>query len=228
MQIKKEKQNEISIVIEILSEFLKDERKTTLNREAKDRIDEERFTPYQTLISCLLSLRAKDEVTEKISEELFKIAKTPEEMLKIEKEELKRIIFSSGHYNKKAEAIRHVSKILIENFNSQVPQTKEELLSIKHIGPKTANIVLAFSFNKQVIPVDTHVHRIPNRIGWIKTKNPEKTEKELEKILPKEYWSEINGVLVLFGKRICLPVSPFCSKCPINRYCKKVGVKTSR
>jgi endonuclease-3 len=222
------KEKEISKTIEILKEFLKEERKTTLNREAKDRKDSKRFTPYQTLISCLLSLRAKDEVTEKISENLFKIAKTPEEILKIEERELKKIIFSSGHYNKKAEAIRHVSKEIIEKYNSKVPQTRDELLSIKHIGPKTANIVLAFSFNKQVIPVDTHVHRIPNRLGWIKTKNPEQTEKELEKILPKEYWSEINGVLVLFGKRICLPISPLCSKCPINRYCKKVGVKTSR
>ncbi|MBM3247774.1 endonuclease III, partial [Candidatus Pacearchaeota archaeon] len=155
---------EISETIEILKEYLKDERKTTLNREGKDT---KNFTPYQTLISCLLSLRAKDEVTEKISEDLFKVAKTPEEMLKLDEKKLKEIIFSSGHFNKKAEAIRHVSRELIEKFNSQVPQTHEELLSIKHIGPKTANIVLCFAFDKEFIPVDTHVHRIPNRLGWL-------------------------------------------------------------
>jgi len=165
-------------VLETLKKFQKGTRKTTLNREAKDTGN---YTPYQTLISCLLSLRAKDEVTEVISENLFKYAKTPEAMLKIPVPRLKEIIFKSGHYNKKAEAIRHVSQQLIERFNSNVPDTYGELISIKHIGPKTANIVLCFSFNKQVIPVDTHVHRIPNRLGWLSTKTPEQTEKELEK-----------------------------------------------
>lgn len=212
-------------ILETLERYQKGTRKTTLNREAKDN---KNFTPYETLISCLLSLRAKDETTEKISEELFKVADTPEKMLKIPENELKKIIFSSGHYNRKAEAIRHVSKELIDKFNSRVPSTFEELISIKHIGPKTANIVLCFSFGKKVIPVDTHVHRIPNRLGWVKTKSPEETEKELEKILPDKYWTEINGMFVLFGKTICLPVSPLCSRCPINAYCKRIGVGKSR
>jgi endonuclease-3 len=216
---------EISKILELLKQSQIGIRKTTLNREGKDT---KRYSPYQTLISCLLSLRAKDEVTEKISEDLFKIAKTPEEILNIPEEKLKKIIFSSGHYNKKAEAIRHVSKELIEKFNSQVPKTREELLSIKHIGPKTANIVLAFSFNKAVIPIDTHCHRIPNIIGWIKTKNPEQSEIELMEIIPKKYWADFNGIFVLFGKTICVPVSPFCSKCPINKYCKKIGLEKSR
>jgi endonuclease-3 len=215
----------ISKTLEILKEYLKDERKTTLNREGKDT---KSFTPYQTLISCLLSLRAKDEVTEIISEDLFKVASTPEEMLKIDEKKLKQIIFSSGHFNKKAEAIRHVSRELIEKFNSQVPQTRGELLSIKHIGPKTANIVLCFAFDKEFIPVDTHVHRIPNRLGWFKTTSPEKTEQELIKILPRIYWKEINGLFVLFGKKICVPISPKCSECPINSYCRKIGVEKSR
>lgn len=212
-------------ILEILKKSQKGTRKTTLNREGKDT---KNFTPYQTLISCLLSLRAKDETTEKISIELFKIAKTPQEMLKIPEAKLKKIIFSSGHFNKKAEAIRHVSQELINKFNSKVPRTYEELISIKHIGPKTANIVLCFSFNKPVIPVDTHVNRIPNRIGWIKTKNPEQSEIALMEIIPKSYWTEINGILVLFGKTICLPVSPKCSNCPIRNYCKRIGVTTSR
>lgn len=216
---------EIIKVLEILRKSQEGVRKTTLNREAKDN---KTFSPYETLISCLLSLRAKDEVTEVISENLFKIANTPEKMLKIPEAKLKKIIFSSGHYNKKAEAIRHVSKELIERFNSKVPETSEELMSIKHIGPKTANIVLAFSFGKEVIPVDTHVNRIPNRIGWIKTKNPEQSELALMEIIPKQYWADFNGIFVLFGKTVCLPVSPLCSTCPINKYCKKIGVKTSR
>jgi len=216
---------EIKKVLETLKEFQKGERKTTLNREAKE---EKNFTPYQTLISCLLSLRAKDEVTEVISKNLFKVAKTPETMLKIPISKLKKIIFKSGHYNKKAEAIRHVSKELIKKHDGKVPSNFQDLISIKHIGPKTANIVLCFSFNKCVIPVDTHVHRIPNRLGWIKTKNPEKTEKELERIVPKKYWTDMNGIFVLFGKTICIPISPKCSECPIRQYCKRIGVKTSR
>ncbi len=219
------KTNEIVKVLEILKKSQDGIRKTTLNREAKDS---KRYSPYQTLISCLLSLRAKDEVTEVISEALFKVAKTPEEMLKIPEAKLKKIIFSSGHYNRKAEAIRHVSRELIERFDSEVPETSEKLLSIKHIGPKTANIVLAFSFGKEVIPVDTHVHKIPNRIGWIKTKTPEQSEIALMEVIPKKYWADFNGIFVLFGKTICVPVSPKCSECPINKYCKKIGVKTSR
>ncbi|MDP1728960.1 MAG: endonuclease III [archaeon] len=220
-----EKLKYISEILEILKEFQKGIRKTTLNRESRDS---KRYSPYQTLISCLLSLRAKDEVTEVISEDLFKVAKTPEEMLKISEKKLKQIIFSSGHFNKKAEAIRHVSRELIERFNSKVPETSEELMSIKHIGPKTANIVLAFCFGKEVIPVDVHVNRIPNRIGWIKTKTPEQSEIALMEIIPKEYWSDFNGIFVLFGKTICLPVSPKCSECPIEKYCKKIGVGRSR
>jgi endonuclease-3 len=218
-------EKEIVKVLEILMKTQSGVRKTTLNREAKDS---HRYSPYQTLISCLLSLRAKDEVTEVISEDLFKIAKTPEEMLKIPLDKLKKVIFSSGHYNKKAEAIRSVSGELIKRFNSKVPETREELESIKHIGPKTANIVLAFSFNKPVIPIDTHCHKIPNRIGWIKTKNPDQTEIELMEIIPKKYWMDFNGIFVLFGKTICLPVSPLCSTCPIKDYCQRVGIERSR
>jgi len=216
---------QITKVLEILKKSQKGIRKTTLNREAKEN---KTYSPYQTLISCLLSLRAKDEVTEVISEELFKVAKIPKEMLKIPEKKLKQIIFSSGHYNRKAEAIRYVSQELINRFNSQVPQTKEELMSIKYIGPKTANIVLAFSFNKQVIPIDIHCHRIPNRIGWIKTKTPEQSEIALMEIIPKKYWADFNGIFVLFGKTVCLPVSPLCSQCPINKFCKKISVIKSR
>jgi len=216
---------EIIKVLELLKKSQEGVRKTTLNRESKDS---KRYSPYQTLISCILSLQAKDEITEVISEELFKIAKTPEQMLKLPLKKLEKIIFSSGYYHNKAKTIRHISQELIDRFNSQVPDTRETLMSIKGIGPKTANIVLAFCFNKPVIPVDTHVNRIPNRIGWIKTKTPEQSEIALMETIPKEYWADFNGIFVLFGKTICLPVSPLCSTCPIRDYCKKIGVTHSR
>lgn len=208
--------------MKILSKKYPSSNETTLNRMRS------KPEPFKILISCLLSLRARDESTKKISKELFKIADTPEKIAKIPLKKLEKIIFSSGHYHKKALSLKHVSKELIEKFNSKVPNTKEELLSIKGIGPKTANIVLAFAYNKLVLPIDTHCHRIPNRLGWVKTKTPEKTEIELEKILLKKYWKEFNAIFVLFGRTICQPVSPFCSKCPIKKYCPKLGVVKSR
>ena len=219
------KTQELINVLELLKKSQEGVRKTTLNRESKDS---KRYSPYQTLISCILSLQAKDEITEVISEELFRIAKTPEEMLKLPLKKLEKIIFSSGYYHNKAKTIRHISQELIDKFDSQVPDTREALMSIKGIGPKTANIVLAFSFGKDYIPVDVHVHITSNRLGWVKTKYPEQTEIALMEILPKKYWREINGILILFGKQICDTRSPWCSKCPISKYCEKVGVKKSR
>ncbi len=210
------------IIMETLKDIYPSTEKTTLNRMRK------KPDPFKVLISCLLSLRARDENTEKVSKQLFDVAETPEEIIKIPTEELEKLIFSSGHYKKKTRVLQSVSKDLIERFDSKVPKKKEELLSIKGIGPKTANIVLAFAFNQQVIPVDTHVHRIPNRLGWVKTKKPEETEKELEKILPKVYWADVNAIFVQFGRDICQPVSPKCSTCPINKYCKRIGVERSR
>jgi endonuclease III len=217
----KEQENIIP-VLNILSERYNAIDKTTLNRM---RV---KPNPYKILISCLLSLRAKDETTERISEELYKIAETPEEMLDIPTPQLEKIIFSTGHYRKKAQILKSVSKDLLERFNGQVPNTREDLLSIKGVGPKTTNIVLAFAFNKPVIAVDVHVHRVPNRLGWFKTKIPEHTEVKLYEIIPKKYWSDLNAVLVQFGRDICQPVSPWCSKCPVKNYCKRIGVQRSR
>ena len=183
---------------------------------------------FKILISCLLSLRARDEITEIISKELFKIADTPEKIIKLSLPKLKKIIFKSGHYNKKAIALKNVSKEIKTKFKGKVPKTYEELISIKHIGPKTANIVLAFAFNQAVIPVDTHLHRVPNRLGWVKTNLAEKTEKELIKIVPKKYWKELNSIFVQFGRTICTPISPYCSTCPIKKYCKRINVTKSR
>jgi endonuclease-3 len=183
---------------------------------------------FEILISCLLSLRARDEVTDVISRDLFSVAKSPEEIVKLPMARLKKIIFKSGHFNKKAVALKKVSRDLIKRFGSEVPGSYEELISIKHVGPKTANIVLAFAFGKLVLPIDIHCHRIPNRLGWIKTKSPEETEKELMKILPKRYWREFNSALVQFGRETCLPVSPWCSRCPVAKFCDRIGIVRSR
>jgi len=214
--------NQTSKILDILKKNQKTQRKTTLNRESKT------YTSFQTLISCLLSLRSKDETTEKVSKKLFAKAKTPKQILKLTNKQLEKLIFSSGHYKKKASTIKHVSKVVLQKYNNKVPDSEEELLKIKGIGRKTSNIVLCLAYNKCVIPIDTHCHRIPNRIGWVKTKTPDQTEQELYKIIPKKYWKSFNEIFVLFGRTICLPISPLCSKCPIKNYCKKVGVTNFR
>ncbi|MEK6859580.1 MAG: endonuclease III [Nanoarchaeota archaeon] len=213
----------IPIIMSILEKHFNYAERTTLNRMKKEKQE-----PFKILISCLLSLRSRDETTERISRELFQIADTPEKILGIPLKKLEGIIYSTGHYHKKAMTLKHVSKELINRFQSQVPSNKEDLLSIKGIGPKTANIVLNFAFNQPVLPIDTHCHRLPNSLGWVTTKTPEKTEKELELILPKQYWFEFNGIFVLFGRTICTPISPKCSICPVNKYCPKIGVIKSR
>ena len=212
----------IEPVIKILYKKYNSNNKTTLNRMRK------KPNSFKILISCLLSLRAKDETTEKISKELYKIAATPKKISKIPTRKLEKIIFSTGHYRKKTQILKGVSKELIKRFDSKVPRTYEELISIKGVGPKTANIVLAFAFGEAVIPVDTHVHRIPNRLGWIKTKIAEKTEGELMKIISKKHIPEFNSVFVQFGRDLCQPVSPWCSKCPVKKYCKRINVIRSR
>ncbi len=215
-------QKNISQIIKILSKKYNSTEKTTLNRMRK------KPNAFKILISCLLSLRAKDETTNRISKELFKIADTPQKITKLPIKKLEKIIFSTGHYKKKARTLQHVSNELIKKFNSKVPKTREELMSIKGIGPKTANIVLAFAYNKPVIPVDTHVHRISNRLGFVKTKTAEKTEPELYKVIPKKHWLDYNAILVQFGRDLCQPISPWCSKCPINKHCPRIGVIKSR
>jgi len=215
-------QEKIKRIMEILVAEYPSHEKTTLNR-MRDKPD-----AFKILISCLLSLRTQDKNTEKASNNLFAVATTPETILALSDAELENLIFSSGHYKKKARTLKHVSEIILRKFSGKVPETKEELMSIKGIGPKTANIVLAFAFGKTVLPIDTHCHRIPNRLGWINTKNPEKTEEELGKILQKKYWKDFNAIFVQFGQTMCKPISPLCSKCSINNYCPKIGVGKRR
>jgi endonuclease-3 len=216
----------INKIMHLLEKHFHYTKRTTLNRMRKSKKSDEKA--FKILISCLLSLRAKDETTNRVSKQLFSVADNPQSIVNMPLKKLERLIYSSGHYHKKAQTLKHVSKELIKRFNSKVPNNKEQLLSIKGIGPKTANIVLCFAFNQQFIPVDVHVHIIANRLGWVNTKTAEKTEPALEKILPKKYWMEINGLFVLLGREICQTFSPRCSICPIRKYCPKINVKRSR
>ena len=210
-------------VIEILKEWSKDYEHPTLRRSSREN------NPFKTLISCLLSLRTQDKNTDKTSKALFAVADTPEKILKIPQEKLEKLIFSSGYYKNKAKTIKHVSKVILEEYGGKVPNDLDELMSIKGIGRKTATITRVFGFAiADCIPTDIHVHVIANRLGCVKTKTTEKTEEELMKIVPKEYWFEINTLFVLYGKEICQTQSPFCSKCVISKYCPKIGVKRSR
>ena len=186
-------------------------------------------SPFKVLISCLLSLRTKDAVTALASKRLFAVADTPEKLLKLDAKEIEKLIYPVGFYKTKAKRLKEICKDLIEKHNSKVPATEEELLKLKGVGRKTMGIVMVYAHGKNsLIPVDSHVHEISNRLGWVKTKTPKETEMELVKIVPKRYWYDFNDILVKYGQNICVPVSPFCSKCNINKYCKKINVKYSR
>ena len=189
---------------------------------------EETHSPFQILISTLLSLRTKDETTAVACKKLFALVATPEEMLKLSEEKIIRAIYPVGFYRNKAKTILHICRQLIDSYKSKVPDTTEELLALKGVGRKTANLVAALGYNREEICVDTHVHRISNRLGYVKTETPEKTEYVLREKLPQKYWSIYNTLMVTFGKNICRPVSPFCSKCPVAMYCDRVGVIRSR
>ena len=153
----------------------------------------------------------------------------PKEILKLSEKEIQSLIYPVGFYKVKAKRIKEISKILLDEYQGNVPSTLKELIKINGIGRKTANIVMVYGYNKQdYLPIDTHCHRIPNRIGWISTKTAHETEIELKKILPKPYWKDFNHLFVLFGQNICTPLSPYCSICPIKSYCEQNGVKKHR
>ena len=214
--------NKVEKIMSTLLKEFKVYRKPTVRRTSAKK------SPFKTLISCLLSLRCKDENTAKASASLFAVADTPDGILKIPIKKLEKLIYSSGYYKNKAKSIKHVCRVLLDEYQGKVPRTREELLAIKGIGPKTCNIVLCFAYGQNVIPVDTHVHRIPNRLGWVKTKTPEESEVELMRVVPKKYWREINTTFILFGQNVCLPISPKCSVCSINKLCPRINVVKSR
>lgn len=220
---------QIKHINEIFTLLKKEMKKHERPFVSKSKWEEIINTPFTTLISCILSLRTKDEVTDQASIRLLQNHNTPEKIIKLSKEQIQKMIYPVGFYKTKSKRIKEISKTLIEKYKSQVPEDFNELLKLNGVGRKTANIVMVYGFNKPgFIPVDTHCHRIPNRLGWIKTKNSDETEQELKKILPQKYWDDFNHLFVRFGQKICTPVSPFCSKCPIKKYCKKIGVNRSR
>lgn len=184
--------------------------------------------PFLILIACLLSLRAKDIVTIEVCKVLFKIAKTPKQILGIPQNKLEKIIYKIGFYKNKAKVLHEVSRKILSEFKGKVPKEEKDLLKLPGVGRKTANLVMGMAYGSPSICVDVHVHRISNRLGLIKTKTPDQTEIELKKILLKKYWSLWNNLLVKWGQNICTPVSPWCSKCTIRKLCKRVGVKKSR
>ena len=195
---------------------------TTLAVVARSR------SPFQVLVSCLISLRTKDEVTGEASRRLYALADNPLDMLGLTPKEVEEAIFPAGFYRRKAVTILDICRILLEEYDGKVPGNIDDLLRLKGVGRKTANLVVTLGFNKLGICVDTHVHRIPNRWGYVNTKNPDETEKALRKKLPTQYWIEINDLLVTYGQNLCTPVSPYCSRCSVSAYCDRIGVERSR
>ena len=187
-----------------------------------------RRDPFRVLIACLLSLRTRDETTGPASERLFALADTPAAMLGLSASRIERAIFPVGFYRTKARVILGVCRDLVEHFGSRVPDTIDELLTLKGVGRKTANLVVTVGFGKPGICVDIHVHRISNRLGYVRTRAPEETEVALRARLPRRYWIGYNDLLVSFGQNVCVPVSPKCSICPVRGLCPRVGVTRSR
>ena len=185
-------------------------------------------SPFRVLVSCILSLRTQDATTAQASHRLFALADTPQAMLKLTTRKIAKVIYPVGFYRTKAKVIRDVCQVMIRDYSGRVPDNIDELLKLKGVGRKTANLVVTLGYRKPGICVDTHVHRISNRWGYVKTTTPEKTEFALRDKLPKPYWIEYNDLLVSFGQHLCRPISPLCSQCPIETYCAKIGVTIRR
>ena len=183
---------------------------------------EEFKNPYLVLIACILSLRTNDKTTYPATLRMLELAKTPDEMKNVSVEDLSKAIYPVGFYENKAKQIIELSKTIDEELGGQVPDEIEDLIKFKGVGRKTANLVLSLGFNKPAICVDVHVHRIFNRLGYIKTKTPEETEFALREKLPQKYWIDINTLLVTHGQNVCKPIKPKCLECPIAGYCAKI------
>jgi endonuclease-3 len=205
-----------------LEAFRESCRVTTLAEEEKS------CSPYRLLVACVISLRTKDEVTAEASRRLFEIAPTPARLAELEVERIAQAIYPAGFYNTKAGQLRQIARTLRDEFGGQVPGDESALLALPGVGRKTANLVLGLGFGIPAICVDTHVHRISNRLGMVKTKTPDKTEMALREVLPRDLWVPINDLLVTFGQNCCHPTSPRCSECPLEDMCPRFGVTRSR
>lgn len=185
-------------------------------------------SPYLVLISCIMSLRTKDETTLPASERLFALADNPRDMVKLKVSQVEKAIYPVGFYKRKSQNLIDISQTILDEFKGETPNEIDQLLTLKGVGRKTANLVVTEGFGKPGICVDTHVHRISNRFDYVNTKAPDDTEQVLRKKLPKKYWMEYNSILVLWGQNVCKPISPLCSNCPIKQYCAKRGVEKHR
>jgi len=214
--------NRIDNIYQTLKKEIKKYQEPIVGRVAR------RYNPFHVLVSTVLSAQTKDSVTEKAQTRLFKIAKTPKALAKVPIGKLKKLIYPVSFYHTKARHLKELARILVDKYHGQVPKSMDELLALPGVGRKTANLVRILAFNEYGICVDTHVHRISNRLGLVKTKTPEQTEFALYKVLPKKYWRHWNEWLVTWGQHVCVPVSPFCSRCAIRKWCPRKGVGKSR
>lgn len=184
--------------------------------------------PFKVLVSCLLSLRTKDTTTGPASARLFALAGNAAEMLRLSQEQIETAIYPVGFYRTKAAQLLEICRILVDQYCGAVPASLDELLRFTGVGRKTANLVITLGFGQPGICVDTHVHRICNRWGYVRTRTPEETEQRLRAILPARYWLRINDLLVAFGQNLCTPLSPFCSRCPLTAWCQRNNVCKNR
>ncbi|HWQ69773.1 MAG TPA: endonuclease III [Patescibacteria group bacterium] len=192
------------------------------------KIAEDSRDPFRVLISCILSQQTKDQITGEASERLYRLADRPDTILALSELQIAQAIYPVSFYKTKAGTIRKVCRDLLTRFDGRVPDTIETLLSLTGVGRKTANLVVTVGYRKPGICVDTHVHRISNRWGYVSARTPEQTEMALRLKLPKRHWISYNDLLVPFGQNLCRPISPFCSRCPVERWCAKVGVAVHR
>jgi len=214
---------EIGAVIRTLRRQAPSWRPTAVAEVAAEQQD-----PFRVLVACLLSLRTQDATTREASERLFRVADTPETMLRLPATRIARLIFPVGFYRTKARVIRTICQDLLDRFGGHVPDDLDVLLTLKGVGRKTANLVVTVGFRKPGICVDIHVHRISNRLGFVRTKAPDQTEMALRAKLPRPYWIGYNDLLVAFGQNVCRPLSPHCSRCPVASRCRRVGVSRAR
>ena len=199
-----------------------------LRREYKGYPFLEPGNPFRVLVSTVLSQRTRDENTAKATNALFKKYKTPKEIANAEVADIESLINAAGFYKVKAKRIIEIAKVIQEQYNGQVPSNQTGILALQGVGRKTMNCVMVYGFGKNAIPVDTHVHRISNRLDLVETKTPAQTEQALMKVIPKKYWFDINRLFVLHGQTVCAPISPKCSHCVINALCPKLNIHTSR
>jgi len=189
--------------------------------------NERKVSPFRTLIGTILSARSRDEMTDVITERLFQRFATPRALARANRRTVEKILQPIGFYRTKASYVMETAR-LVEGRGGKIPQTIDGLMEFPGVGRKVANCVLVYAFGQQAIPVDTHVHRVSNRMGWMKTRTPEETERRLVELVPKRLWPVINEALVAHGKAVCKPIGPTCDVCPISKHCARVGVKARR